>query len=295
MPCIVAPSSWRSTSCGLMAVPDVGDRRRAEHLDHPVSRSTATSAAPMQTSQKTGPSAYEPVPSGWTPPSPMSCPPDRPNRRGDQLRVGPRLVTPFQAAPSRSSTDPTASGQIVAPMSSRSWRTSVAARWTASPASVVERLAPGRPVVRGELRVGALAGDPFRGHGQDLRRDLREGGPLALADLGRADQHDRARHPPPSGRSRSRRGGRRPPADPRTRRARCSGPARAIPAQRLGDLVRRRPTRSASSGLPPGRTCSPGRSRLRRRISIGSMPARRATSSTWSSPAHWRCVAPNAR
>ena len=55
------------------------------------------------------------------------------------------------------------------------------------------------------------------------------------------------------------------------------------------------PTRSASSGLPPRRTTSPRRSRFRRRISSGSRPARRATSSTWSSPAHWRCEAPNAR
>ena len=55
------------------------------------------------------------------------------------------------------------------------------------------------------------------------------------------------------------------------------------------------PIKSASSGLPLTRTVSPRRNRFLRRISSGSMPARRATSSICDSPTHCTCVAPNAR
>ncbi len=57
MPCIVAPSSWRSTSCGLIARPTSATVALRSTVTMPVSGSTETSAAATQTSQKTGPSA----------------------------------------------------------------------------------------------------------------------------------------------------------------------------------------------------------------------------------------------
>ena len=45
MPCIVAPSSWRSTSCGLMALPTSATVAVRSTVTLPVSRSTLTSAA----------------------------------------------------------------------------------------------------------------------------------------------------------------------------------------------------------------------------------------------------------
>ena len=89
----------------------------------PVSGSTSTSAAATQTSQKTGPSSYEPVPSGCTSARPISSPPAKPKCR--------RMSATYS------------SGSGSPPAISASWaRRSSAARITARPATVVERLAP---------------------------------------------------------------------------------------------------------------------------------------------------------
>ena len=57
MPCRVAPSSWRATSCGLMAWPTSATVEVRSTVTTPVSVSTSTSAPATHTSQKTGPSA----------------------------------------------------------------------------------------------------------------------------------------------------------------------------------------------------------------------------------------------
>ena len=57
IPCIVAPSSWRSTSWGLIALPTSATVAVRSTVITPVSGSTATSAPATQTSQKCGPSA----------------------------------------------------------------------------------------------------------------------------------------------------------------------------------------------------------------------------------------------
>ena len=56
-PWSTAPSSWRSTSSGLIALPTSAIVAIRSTLTRPVSGSTPTSAAAMQISQNTGPSA----------------------------------------------------------------------------------------------------------------------------------------------------------------------------------------------------------------------------------------------
>ena len=153
----------------------------------------------------------------------------------------------------------------------------------------------GRAVVRRELRVGPEAAHALSGAAQRLGRDLREDRALALAHLGRADEHDglpvrleahdRAARPDAR---------RRRAARPRRRGPRPAASGSSQPSAAAAFSTS--PTRSASSGLPPRRTglaaVGAGCAAASR---AASRPARRATSSTWSSPAHWRCEAPNAR
>ena len=241
-----------------------------------MSGSTSTSAAATQTSQKTGPSSYEPAALGVH------------VGAADQLAAGEAEVPAHErdvlvrvrlAAGDLRQLGPQVLG---GPHHGQAGDGGRAAR-------------AGGAVVGREAGVGARAsGRSPTGSAQHLGGDLRHHRARALADLGRADvDRDLAVGLEPHGGARDRVGAGRQHAD-REATARPSARARA-PQPSASATFSTSPTRSASSGLPPGRTISPGRSRLRRRISRGSMPRRRAIWSTCCSPAHCMCTAPKAR
>ena len=136
---------------------------------------------------------------------------------------------------------------------------SAAARWTARPAIVVERLAPVERSYGREPRVGAADGHLVGLDADLLGGDLRERRPRALAHLGRADEDDHAAvglEPADRARDRMRAGGeqadRDAAADERLPSAR---PSRLPPRP---SRRRRRGRRRAAfrRRAPPRRACS---------------------------------------
>ncbi len=191
MPCIAPPSSWRSTSCGLIALPTSAHGRRA-------------------TSPRRGRCRARPRPR-----RPRRRPPRRPGPRrtsrcalaGSDLALTDQLAAGEPEARSRSARGRSRSGSARsrrpsrtpalrarrptprAAVASRRSRMSAAARCTARPASVVERLAP---VERsyGVKRVSAPCTVTRSASMRELLGgDLREHRARALAHLGRADDH----------------------------------------------------------------------------------------------------------
>ena len=173
---------------------------------------------------------------------------------------------------------------------------SAAARWTASPASVVERLAPVERSYGREARVGA-AHRHLLGRSTPISsaaiwaNAVRGPCPISVVPT-RTTTRPSASRRHDGARDRVRAGGEQPDGD--ARGPTCGGFG-LVPADRRRDLLDvadRGPRRAAfRPRAPPRRACRGSA----RRTSSGSSPARRATSSTWSSPIHCRCVAPKAR
>ena len=146
----------------------------------------------MQISQKTGPSAYEPVPSGATSPRPISSPPARPKcwtKRSGNVAASssslPAISTSFAAH--------VRGGALHG--EARDRRRAAGAR---------------RAVVRREARVGAAHRHALGRRRELLGRDLRVRRARALAELGRAHEHGHLAvrlHPHDGGRDRMRAGG----------------------------------------------------------------------------------------
>ena len=248
-----------------------------------MSGSTSTSAAPTQTSQKTGPSAYEPVPSGATSPRPISSPPARPkcwtNSAGEVAGVD----------------------LVAVPAISTSFAPHVRRRALHGEARDRRRAArAGRAVVRREPRVGAAHRHPLGRRRELLGRDLRVRGARALAELGRADEHGHLAvrlHPHDRRRDRVGAGGeqadRDAAADVRLLRL-APADGRARPSRR-----RRRGRRRAACRrrAPPrrGRTGSPG-ARRAGRARRGARARRSATRrSTAGGSRRTRDTSPTAR
>src|SRR2546430_2426388 len=93
-------------------------------------------------------------PSGWTRPWAMSSPPSKPNRaRTSSAWVIDR--PPWsRTAPSARVSSCGGASSLAAAVSSSASSTFCAARWTARPATVVDRLAPGGPADGGDLGSG---------------------------------------------------------------------------------------------------------------------------------------------
>ena len=197
----------------------------------------------MQISQKTGPSAYEPEPSGATSPRPISSPPARPKCWMNSAGIGRRV----ELVRSRD-LDELPSDVLGGALHGEARDRRRAAR-------------AGRAVVRREARIGAA-------HRRRARPSSRAPPPRSArtrcARPGRARSSRRARSPrrrPPCARSPSRPGGRPPRAGRPRRRGRRSAPF-GSPQPTARAAFSTSPMMSASSGLPPARTSSPRRAQV---------------------------------
>ena len=166
------PSSWRSTSCGLIARPDVGDRRRLQDAHATrvlVDRDLGCADAHL--------------------------PEDRPFRVGARA-LGGDLAAPDQLASGEPEVADEELGvrvrlDVVGAGDLDELRANLLGGALDGEAGDRRRAArAGRAVVGRVARVGAADGDALGRETELLGRDLREGGPRALADLGRADEDD---------------------------------------------------------------------------------------------------------
>ena len=228
----------------------------------------------------------------------MSSPPSKPKRARTSSAWLIDRPCSSRMAPSAGVSSCGGASSRAAAVSSSASRTPCAARWTARPATVVDRLAPvdrsyGVYLVSvprtttfstGDLRTPAAiwaitVRAPWPSSVVPTSTVTEPSGPIRTVAM------ETGRAPAAS----------RPTATPRPRRLMCGAGAGGSGQPMAAAAFSTSPIRSASRGLPPGRTSSPGRSRFRRRISSRSMPSRRATSSSCDSPIHCRWVAPNAR
>ena len=172
---------------------------------------------------------------------------------------------------------------------------SAAARWTARPAIVVERLAPversyGVKRVSAPRTVTCSAVDA-----ELLGGDLRERRPRALAHLGRPDEDDDAAvglEPADRARDRVRAGREQPDGDAAPDERRLLGSSQPTARRDLLDVADEVGVERLAAGahlLARRAAGSGGAARA------GRARQRRATSSTCDSPIHCRCVAPKAR
>ena len=175
--------------------------------------------------------------------------------------------------------------------------TSWAARITARPARVVERLAPGGAVVRRVAGVGPAHRDAL-GMGMPSSsaaiwaKTVRAPWPTSVVPTRTTTSPSasmRTTAVETGWAAGSQQADRDPATDP--------GAGAAHPAHRLPPPARRRRRGRRLGACTPARSSSPGRRAAgsARRTSSGSRPARRARSSICRSPIHCRCVAPKAR
>ena len=255
------PSSWRSTSWGLIAMPDVGDRRRL------AARARARCRGRPRPRRRRCRSPRTPAPRRTSPAlgRDLAAPDQLAAREAEVLDEQRRVASPRRARR--------------VPAISTSFRADVRGGALHGEARDRRRAArAGRAVVRREARVGAAHASRARASSRaPPRRSARtrcarpgpssvvpdEHGHLAVG----LHAHDRA----------SRRGGRPPRAGRPRRRGRCSGPS-ARPSRRRAAAFSTSPMMSASSGLPPARTSSPRRAQvgLAHRERIEPAAARRA-------------------
>ena len=295
IPCSTAPSSWRSTSCGLIALPTSAIVAICSTLDAAglgVDGDLGGADADLPEDRALGVGAAALLGAHLALADELAA--DEAEVLGDQLGVAGLVA--------RAAHDPVGDlepGPLDAPGAGRDLQQALAQVGGGAlhgEAGERRRAArAGRAVVGGEAGVGALHRDPVDVDRQLLGGDLGEHRARPLAHLGGADVDLDAAvglHAHDGARDRVRAGGEQPDREP------APGPLalRLSPAdrgRRLLDVADQVGVERLAA--PSGRTGSPGRSRLRRRISSGSIPARRASSSTCNSPIHCRCAAPKAR